>query len=288
MRFSRFRLQCDNRSCSERRRVWRTILNPYPGVMLHGQWLCSPECLEQVMNGLVERLMANAPAEQVNKTHRFPLGLLMLSLGFIGNESLQKALHAQREAGKGRVGEWLREQGVVTEPQVTRALAMQWALPVYPLDKLDQHLDWARLVPLGLLESYRMLPVHCAPDSGLLHVAFSNKVDYTVLNSIEQMLDCRTEPCIAQQSQIDSFLERLRQESCSTDVASEEPVEPSSVSRVALRYVLKFGAREVRIVGCGQNIWARLYTPDGARDLLFRCSVGNANPTLDDLIMPQK
>lgn len=260
--------------------MWRAIVHPYPGVVLQGRWLCSPECFEQVMEETVSRLMTNALAGRASKSPRFPLGLLMLSLGYISNESLQKALQSQREVGKGRVGDWLREQGAVTEPQVTRALAMQWALPVYPLEAREDNLGWARMVPLGLLESYQMLPVHCAPGSGVLHVAFSSKADYTVLSAIEQMLDCRTEPCVAQQSHIERVLEKLRQENWLTNMPLDAPVEPRAISRETLHYVLSFGAREVRIVGCGPSLWVRLFTPDGARDLLFRRSLDNPSPEL--------
>jgi len=36
-----------------------------------------------------------------------------------------------------------------------------------------------------------------------------------------------------------------------------------------LQEVLKLGAREVRVVGCADNIWVRLRTLDIVRDLLF-------------------
>jgi hypothetical protein len=197
----------------------------------------------------------------------------MLSLGLISNESLQTALQAQREAGKGRVGDWLRQQGAVTEPQVTRALAMQWALPVYPLEKRGDDLDSARLVPFHLLDAFQMLPVHRSPASGVLHVAFSGRVDYTVLYAIEQMLEWRTEPCLAQESCIERALERLRQEGGSTDIAIVGPMKPSIISRATLEEVLKFGTQEVRVVGCADNIWVRLHAPHRARDLLFHPAI---------------
>jgi hypothetical protein len=193
----------------------------------------------------------------------------MHSLGLISNECLQTALQAQRESGKGRVGDWLRWQGAVTEGQVTRALAMQWSLPVYPLEKRDDNLNFAHLVPFPLLDDFQMLPVHRTHPSGLLHVAFSSRVDYTALYAIEQMLECRTEPCVAKESCIEKALERLHREACSTDIPIEEADEPSIISHATLEQALKFGTQEVRVVGCANNIWIRLRAPEGARDLLF-------------------
>jgi hypothetical protein len=193
----------------------------------------------------------------------------MHSLGVISKESLQAALQAQREAGKGRVGDWLRRQGAVTESQVTQALAMQWSIPIYPPEKCEGNLSWAHLLPFALLDSFQMLPVHCAPALGLLHVAFSSRVDYTALYAIEQMLEYRTEPCVAQESSIQKALARLHHEACSTDIPIDGPMDPSIISRATLQQALKFGAQEVRLVGCADNIWVRLRASDVVRDLLF-------------------
>jgi hypothetical protein len=238
-------------------------------VLLHDQWLCSPKCLDQVLEQLLSPLIESTRASRETKAHRFPLGLLMHSLGLISNESLQAALQAQREAGQGRVGDWLRWQGAVTESQVTQALAMQWSLPIYPPEKCEGNLNWARLLPFALLDSLQMLPVHCAPPLGLLHVAFSSRVDYTALYAIEQMLEYRTEPCVAQESSIQKALAKLHQSARSTDIPIEGPLEPSIISCATLEQALKFGAQEVRVVGFANNIWVRLRASDMVRDLLF-------------------
>ena len=276
MKYKWLRLQCENPRCPNPGGVWRTLFEPPRGVLLHDQWLCSPTCLDQVLEHLLSPLIESTRAKRGTKAHRFPLGLLMLSLGLIDNESLQTALQAQRDAGQGRVGDWLRQQGAVTEPQVTRALAMQWALPVYPLEKRDDNLDCAHLVPFPLLDAFQMLPVYRSPVSGLLHVAFSSRVDYTVLYAIEQMLEWRTEPCVAQESYIERALERLRQESGSTDIRIAGAMEPSVISRATLQQMLKFEAQEVRVVGCANNIWVRLLAPQGARDLVFYRAADNS------------
>ena len=209
--------RCANPNCPLPRSVWRTLLKPPRGVFLHEQWLCSPECLGQVLEQSLVPVIESTRANRETQSHRFPLGLLMHSLGLVTKECLQSALQAQREAGQGRVGDWLRHQGVVTEPQITQALAVQWSLPIYPLDRWERLLNWAHLLPLGLLHSFQMLPVHYLPASGLLHVAFSKRVDYTALYAIEQMLEFRTQPCVAQESQVEKALDALNQRRVSED-----------------------------------------------------------------------
>jgi hypothetical protein len=250
--------------------VWRAILKPPRGVLLHKQWLCSPECLNKVLEQFLMPVIDATRPIRETKSHRFPLGLVMHSLGLVSKESLQSALQAQREAGQGRVGDWLQRQGAVTEPQITQALGVQWSLPVYPLERWERLLAWAHLLPAGLLHSFQMLPVHYLPASGLLYVAFSGRVDYTALYAIEQMLDYRTQPCIAQESQITSALEALHRRRESKDTEISGPLEPSIISGATLQQVVKYGAREVRVAGCADNVWIRLSDVDLVRDLLFQ------------------
>jgi hypothetical protein len=267
--------------------MWRTLLDPPRGVLLHNQWLCSLECLNQVLEEVLSSLIGTSRTDPRAKAHRFPLGLVMLSLGLINKESLQAALRAQREAGKGRVGDWLRRQGAATEPQITRALAMQWSLPVYPLEKREANLSCAHLVPFSLLEALQMLPVHCAPATGLLHMAFSSRVDYTALYAIERMLECHTEPCVAMESYIERALEKLHREGWSKDILIEGPVEAALISRATLQQAAEFGAEEVRVASCAKNIWVRLRDPEGARDLLFRPASDDSTRILEHSKMPK-
>jgi len=270
--------RCANPHCPQQGSVWRTILKPPRGVFLNKQWLCSPECLDRVLGEFLAPVIEATRANRNSRPHRFPLGLVMHSLGLVSTESLQSALEAQREAGQGRVGDWLRRQGAVTEPQITQALAAQLSLPVYPLDRGERQLNWAHLLPAGLLLSFQMLPVNYLAASGLLYVAFSNRVDYTALYAIEQMLDFRTQPCVAQESQIEKALEALCRQPAAKDTQISGPLDSSIISGATLEEVVKFGAREVRVAGCADNIWVRLSAVDLVRDLLFQ---SRPEPPLD-------
>jgi len=262
--------KCTNPHCPHQRGVLQTLLHrPSPGLLLHKQWLCSPECLHQVLVPFLTPLIESTRASQAAKAHRFPLGLLLHSSGMISKESLHSALAAQRETGEGRVGDWLLRQGAVTEAQITQALARQWSLPVYPLEGWEQPSDCTHLLPFSLLDTFHMLPVHYLPASGLLYVAFSTKVDYTALYAIEQMLEFRTQPCVVQESYLDKVLKTLHQQSHATGIPIAKVLRPSIISSATIQEVQRFGAQEVRVVGCANNIWVRLRAPVIVRDLLF-------------------
>ena len=129
-------------------------------------------------------------------------------------EQLRAALRAQRSAGRGRIGEWLRTLGFVSEQQVTAALARQWSCPVLRTNSfspgnstLSAHR--APQIPVTLLESFVMIPVEYVETTATLHIAFGEGIDYSVLYAIEQMLGCRTESCMAVPSLVRQNLQSL-------------------------------------------------------------------------------
>lgn len=260
--------RCENPACPNQSRGLRKLLNAPKGVLLQKRWHCSPECFEKGLVELFARLCSGF-AQSERKPHRVPLGLLMLSQGLISQDKLKAALQAQRESGNGRVGDWLRNQGAATEEQITRALGMQWSLPVYPLDRQRRYLECAHLVPLALLEAFGMLPAQFMPSTQHLYVAFAGRVDHTALYGIEQMLECRTEACLAQQSEIERALDDIRRETRPPEILYEGPLDTPEMTRKTSQYAAEVRAREVRVVNCAGYIWARLWAADGLSNLLF-------------------
>jgi hypothetical protein len=200
--------------------------------------------------------------------HRIPLGLLMLSKGQLTNGQLRTGLDMQREHG-GRIGQTLQRMGFVTEQQVTAALASQWACPVLsPVATTGSNCE--RKVPSRLLLRFQMLPVHFAPATRILHVAFSEGVEYTVLHGIERMLDCRTAVCLVAQSTMDLAMERFSHQHRSNDLLFEGWRDSDEMGRITCGFVLKLGIQQLRTVTCADYIWARLEGRSEITNLLFR------------------
>jgi hypothetical protein len=201
--------------------------------------------------------------------HRVPLGLLLMSRGQLTNSQLRSALAAQSEGGYGRLGYWLEKLELASEQQITAALGMQWACPILPAFAA-RDAACPRILPFRLLEHFRMLPVHWAGATRVLYVAFSQDVDYTALYAIERMLDCRTEASLLSRSAMELSFERLRHERRSGELLFEDRRDPEEMARTTCGYALKLGARELRIVTCGEYIWARLESSPEVFHLLFR------------------
>ena len=242
-------------------RIWHRR----PPIRMQNTWLCSPQCLELQLVSIFDRIALAAPPS-VSSRHRVPLGLLMLAHGYLNEIQLQSALAAQHQAGRGKIGEWLQSLGFATERQVVAALGMQWACPPLLLREFPDR-QCTFLLPQPLQKALRLMPVRWLAATLTLYVATSEKVNYPVLSAIEQVLDCRTVPCLVSDRLMDRLLEQTG--TASHHVRLFDRMSGSAeMSRIAASYVVRTGATEVRVAGCGPYLWVRLQDPD-ATDLLF-------------------
>jgi hypothetical protein len=264
---------CENPSCEHRRVDWQFWFRKSEGIYLQGQWYCSPECFEQAALTMLIRLLPPSESNKVKK-HRIPIGLLLLSRGVINGDQLKHALALQRQKGGGRIGKILQQIHAVSERDITDGLAAQWGCPVYPLGTAREYLHCASLLPLILLDTGRMLPVHYLPLQETLYLAFVEGVDRTTLYAVEQMLRVRTVPCIVSESEQRDALEILRRFEGQSTTVFESPAEPLEMARTARSYALQLDAKEVWMARSGRFIWIRLATSVDYKDILFQ-SLGN-------------
>jgi hypothetical protein len=258
---------CANRACGNRTRPWHGHLGTDAGLRCEGQWCCSDACFEAVSQSLICRALLQ-PQRHSPRSHRLPLGLLMVSNGTLSHDVVRRALEAQRRGGA-PIGRWLRTFGGITEQQIAEAVAQQWSCALYPLERDTAYLSHADLVPFPLLERSRMVPVHRNPHNNSIHLAFADSLDYSALYAIEQMLGAHTVPCIARESAVDAALNMLNDFPRPQLHVFEAHCEPSEAARMARSYVGQVAATDVRIVRSGEYLWIRL-RGRSFTDLLFR------------------
>jgi hypothetical protein len=253
--------------------AWQFWSRKSEGIYLQGQWYCSPDCFEQAAQSTFIRLLPSPDSNKVKK-HRIPIGLLLLSRGVINGDQLKQALALQQAKGGGRIGKILQQIHAASERDITDGLAAQWGCPVYPLRTAREFLHCASLLPLVLLETGRMLPVHYLPLQQILYLAFVESVDRTTLYAVEQMLHLRNIPCIVSESEQLDAIEILRRVEGPPTTVFESPAHPIEMARTARSYAMQVEAREVWMARSGRFIWIRLSTPVDYKDILFQ-SLGN-------------
>jgi len=259
--------RCGLMSCSGPRSLWRHIWRYQRGIRLQGVFYCRPQCLETALLAQLARIQALAPV--LLPPNRMPLGLLMVVRGWLTYEQVVAALAAQQSARSGRIGDWFEKLGFATEQQVTSALGLQWGCPV--ASSLDS--DATRPVdriPLGILEALQMLPLHFVPATKTLYIAFGERVDYAALYAIEQILDCRTQPCVAGRKSVAAELNRMRQQPRPREVEFGPMHDCAEIGRISASYIFRLGTDDARLGRVGHFIWLRLRVRATYTNLLFR------------------
>ena len=232
---------------------------------LHAASYCFSQCFDSALHDRFGQLLRYSVANP-RRPHRIPLGLLMLARGDIDAGQLREVLSAQRNRGNGRIGEWIERLGYASQAQIAAAVSAQWACPVLP--NLPEH-RIAPALPLPLLRRYRMVPVHYVESVRLLHVAFSDAVDYAALLAIEQALECQAQACILSSSMLDLLLAQLEENPRRADQAFAGAHSPGEMTRITSSYCGALEAEGVRLARCGEFIWARVYAKHDSANLLF-------------------
>ena len=240
-----------------------------------------PYCLSCLAPAVHRRFalchQVTAPAPKA--AHRIPLGLLLISRGWLTPAQLRTALGRQRRRG-GKLGETLCALGYTGEDRIAAGLAMQWACPLLTLRTPVSGRDLG-LIPLRLQELHHAVPVHFAEPSRVLVLAFCGSVDYGLMHAIGGMLNCRVEACVATETLLRRTLKAAPDSAREPEISFERIPESSERSSIALSYIQHWGAHTVRVVRCGKAVWARLERPAAraARepqklDLLFETPTG--------------
>ena len=266
---------CNAHECSTRAWSWELLRPVWQRVWLADEPYCLA-CLPPILQRRFEyyKQLTAAPARAA---HRIPLGLLLVSRGWLTPRQLRAGLGRQRRRG-GKLGNALCELGYTGEDRIAAGLAMQWACPVLTLRSPVSGRD-LQLVPRRLQELHNVIPVHYSEATRVLVLAFADGIDYGLMQAIGGMLDCRVEPCVATETQVRKTLDAPSSLAREPAICFERIPEGSDQSAIAMNYIQHWSAHTVRIAGCGRTIWARLQKP-GARpqdaprilDLLFDAS----------------
>jgi Type II secretion system (T2SS), protein E, N-terminal domain len=262
-------VDCNYAACAMQSRWRRLFHKRTDGIAVQGRWYCSAGCFEDATAQTLAQMM-RVPDEPFKRLHRIPLGLVLLGRGVITNEQLKSALTAQRDAGSDKLGRWLVRLGVASPRDVSLALASQWGCSVFPLDRDRRYRECSHMLPLAILESYRMLPVHFLSDTNLLFLAFSEEIDHTAIYATEQLLGSRTQPCVVSEVEMESAFDELRTVARPGEVVFETLWDPSEMAHAVRNYATELDAREISIARPRGFVWARLKNVHSRWDMVFR------------------
>jgi hypothetical protein len=113
-------------------------------------------------------------------------------------------------------------------------------------------------IPARLLEWFRMMPVEAVEATKTLLMAFSERIDYSVLFAIRQMLGYRAEPCLVGPSLLEEKLHAFLRLRSTGDLVFDRLQDIGEVARIIASYATNAKADEVRVARCGGHWWVRL------------------------------
>ncbi|MGB8885552.1 MAG: hypothetical protein WCC87_02465 [Candidatus Korobacteraceae bacterium] len=259
---------CASPFCPRPPTLWQRWWARHEGVWLQDRWYCSPDCFRV---GVFRRLEVAAYARRRDpRPNRLPLGLVLLSQGDITASQLREALELQRTAQAGKLGEWLIKLGAVSPQQVITALAVQQGCPVFPAQEC-QALPAAMHWPDALLQRYRAVPIFFNRIQSSLYVGFLETVSHTWLYSLEQMLRCRTQPCIVPAATYQRQLEWQMRTIESETVMINQRQNSVEMAQTIGNYAQQIHAERCSLTACDDHLWTRLEGSGSFHvDFLFR------------------
>jgi hypothetical protein len=243
---------CANPACaSSWLQLWRKRRVP----VVEGGWLCSAACTRARIDNLLRREQAGAHPAPLHR-HRVPIGLVLLTQGWITHEQLKHALDAQRGGSRMRLGEWLVAHRGLDEARLTQALGLQWSCPVFSLEKHSAGLP-ATVVPRLLAEAFGFVPL-CLTSSGVLYLAFEDRIDHSLALAVERITGLRVESGLLKASEF----HQARQGLAPGRFACTRMVEAENLDLLAeafTRHIEKTKPAEARLVRVHDLFWLRLW-----------------------------
>ena len=114
------------------------------------------------------------------------LGQILIDLGYINDDQLWDILEDQKQSPGTVLGQVAVRMGLVTQAQVTEALAEQWGMPVVNLEETNIQSNVLELVPQTMAEIYRIMPVSL--KNNVLTVAMADPQNVGALDDLRNFL----------------------------------------------------------------------------------------------------
>ncbi|HUA99567.1 MAG TPA: hypothetical protein VMA34_14650 [Terracidiphilus sp.] len=244
---------CANPAC---RSGWLHLWRRRSAPVFEGGWCCSAECTRARIEAAVRREMDGRAGVPVVRGHRVPLGLLMLEQGWITQAQLRQALEAQKAGRRGRLGDWLVRQQVVSEQTVTRALGLQWSCPVLGLDA-HAHDGLTVVMPRLFVDAFGALPLRLAAGC-ILYLGFEDRLDPALALALERMTGLRVESGMVCGSQFRAAHERMLAARFPA-VELIEAVSEQALAQALVRAVERARPVASRLVRVHDCLWLRMW-----------------------------
>ena len=195
--------------------------------------------LKYVDDSQIINAISNSPDNYI------PLGELLIELGIITRQDLERVLAIQREHPEKRIGQILVESNLIEEKKLYEIVACQLNMPLVDLHEIEPDLSLFRPAALKVFMQDDFFPVSRNPD-GSVTVAFADPLNKEQINTAKQILG-NIEMAIAPLTAIRASLAGVRSAlQDSSAIAAEENVVVRIVDDL-ITEAIKAGASDIHV-----------------------------------------
>jgi hypothetical protein len=269
--------ECEYRGCHNKQ-LFRGIPGTRPGICVGQLWYCSVDCFALALRTPFSNL-SNRRFVEIPRNPRLSLGLVLLSKGYLTSEQLRIAT-SQSQLHDEELAATVVRIGFATEKQVAVARSAQWGYPMLAQDYIGKMVQAD--LPRAILHACPAAPLHYSASAKRILLGFVSRVEHSVLESIEQMTECRVEPCFITQTDFEEQMERLTALPDYEEIVVNDPGPPEKMARTVGRAAVEVGAREARFAEYRNHLWARIFGKRGTVDVVFRMNQAAAEAKTGD------
>ena len=160
------------------------------------------------------------------------IGQILIDLGYINDDQLWDILEDQKQNPGTVLGQVAVRMGLVTQAQVTEALAEQWGMPVVNLEETNIQSSVLELVPQTMAEIYRIMPVSL--KNNVLTVAMADPQNVAALDDLRNFLGHEIRGAVSSGPDVEAAIARYyadRQESIE-DVIQQMTTDEDEEKRI--------------------------------------------------------
>ena len=134
------------------------------------------------------------------------IGEVLRERGMITQHQLEKALEHQKQQG-GLMGQILIQLGFVSEEEIALALTAQYGFPYLPLDNYEIETGLMATIPETTARQYCLIPIDRIGNA--LTVAMADPTNVQAIEDIELVTKCVVQTFVSTPSDIERALDKL-------------------------------------------------------------------------------
>lgn len=165
------------------------------------------------------------------------LGELLVEQGLISNEQLSQALATQKSSGQ-KLGRALISSGAISEEKMLQLLSTQLKIPFIDLKHYNYDAKTIQIIPEILARRYRVVSLKKNADGSLL-IGMSDPTDIFAYDEISKQLKCPLELAVVRESDVLATIDMVYRRTAEISNLAEELGDELSESDIDLQELVQ-------------------------------------------------